>query len=237
MKLPEINFTKVISIDAATKSLAIACLNMYDIQQQRNLTAIIVNEIKEATDHDIIIELVNQLNILLTPIQIYSLDVVDLIPNEKVSDCSIIKRSSALVNFLSNFTNNLITNKWLDNNTHFIVEYQMGPNRKSGDIQTQLIYHFLQYLPPQNVHVVGPSLKNKLLYSKKVESCHSAHIAKYRTLYTANKSHTKYLFISWLAAHNQTQFIKNINKKNYADIADAFCQAAAYQLNGRFIAK
>jgi hypothetical protein len=228
--MKKINNTKVISIDAATKSLAVACLNMQNIQEQNTrfieLTRAITNgEITESADLAAAFE---EMNVLLTPIKINSLQVVDLIPERQVSKCGLIERSAALVAFLHGLTDRLTSENWLDTETHIVVEYQMGQNRKSGDIQTQIIYHFLQYLPASNIHIIGPSLKNKLHYPADPKSRHSHHIAEYDTLYTANKSHTKYLFTKWLATHKQMEHIYEIPKKNYADIADAFCQAAAW---------
>jgi hypothetical protein len=66
-----------------------------------------------------------------------------------------------------------------------------------------------------------------------LESLHSNHIARFDTLYSANKSHTKYVFLKWLGAYGELEHLANISKKNYADIADAFCQAIAWHLNPR----
>jgi hypothetical protein len=226
----KINYIKVISIDAATKSLAIACLNLYNTNDIYKQIKDQLSKINDILDPDTI-NILKKINKLATSIEIIKLDVVDLLPGKIVSKCGIVERSAALTTYTSKFTKDLLDMEWLDLNTHLLIEYQMGPNRKSGDIQTQLIYHFLQYLPAKNIHVVGPSLKNKLCYKNDPNSIHSSHIAKYTTLYTANKSHTKYLFLSWLNAHGQTHHINKINKKNYADIADAFCQAAAWNIN------
>lgn len=225
---------RVISIDAATKSLAVACLNLYDISNQNQQLINLLNGAALSygatlSNGAALSNTAAAINELLTPITIHSLEVIDLIPNRQVSKCGIIERSAALMRYLTTLTARLISINWLDANTHLLIEYQMGQNRKSGDIQTQIIYHFLQYLPQSNIHIIGPSLKNKLSFATDPESKHSFYIAKYTTLYTANKSHTKYLFIEWLHAHNQLHELNGIKKKNYADIADAFCQAAAWQ--------
>jgi hypothetical protein len=214
---------KIISIDAATKSLAIACLEFNNIYQQiEEIIKLIKTNFNEST--------LEKCNEILNPINIKSLDVIDLIPNQKVSKCNIIEISYELMKYIHNFTKNLQECKWFDNSVHIVIEYQMGPNRKSGDIQTQLIYHFLQFLPIKNIHIIRPSLKNKLYFPKDINSQHNSHIERYKKKYTGNKSHTKYIFIQWLTAYNKLNYIKNINKKNYADIADAFCQANAWYL-------
>jgi hypothetical protein len=214
---------KIISIDAATKSLAIACLEFNDINQQiKQITELIkINKNKET------LELCNN---ILNPINILSLEVKDLIPNKKVSKCNVLEISYELLKFMNNFTKKLKDRNWLDDKVNIIIEFQMGPNRKSGDIQTQLIYHFLQIIPIENIYIIRPSLKNKLFFINDSNSYHSIYIEKYRKKYTSNKVHTKYIFINWINAYGKSNYLKNINKKNYDDIADAFCQAVAWYL-------
>jgi len=202
---------KIISIDVANKSLAIACftVSLSSCNERLTVCADIPNSIS-----------------------IKSLMVCDLIPGKKVSDTSLIERTNSLCIFLIEFTDQLIEDKWLEKKAtsavHLIIEYQMGPNRKSGDVQSQIIYHFLQYLPPNNIHIVGPSLKNKLKLFNDPLSHHNHYIEKYQTLYAANKAHTRYLFLSWLKNNKQLNALQQIKKKNYADISDAFCQAIAW---------
>jgi hypothetical protein len=216
---------KIISIDAATKSLAIACLEFNNITENINS---ICKKIyySEGNINDLVEQLYNEYN----PIQIKSLDVVDLIPHSKVSECDIIDISNALFLYMNNYINNLIKENWFDDSINILIEYQMGPNHKSGNIQIQLIYHFLNFLPKKNIHLVHPSLKNKLYFSNITESYYSYHRNKYKKKYTSNKSHTKYLFLNWLNAYGQNNKINIINKKNYSDIADAFCQAVSWNL-------
>jgi hypothetical protein len=225
------NLCKVISIDAATKSLAVACLSLKCSECQKHEIVQLVKVVTMAGYCAPDAEVSSALASSVKQVFVESLEVVDLIPGSKVSKTTLIERTSALVSFLHKLTNRLIDCDWFGESTHLLIEYQMGPNRKSGDIQTQIIYHFMQYLPVANIHIVGPSLKNKLHYLADSGSQHSSHIAKFDTLYSANKSHTKYVFLKWLAAFGELSHIANISKKNYADIADAFCQAVAWNLN------
>lgn len=216
---------KIISIDVANKSLAIACIKYMD---NKLILKNLLKNLSQCSDETNILSLLNKISIIMDNINIKQLKVVDLLPGKKVHDVSLIDRTYVLNEFLSQFTNDLIKNKWLDTDVHLIIEYQMGPNRKSGDAQAQIIYHFSQYLPLQNVHVVGPSLKNKLRYPKDHQSLHNFYVEKYQTLYAANKAHTRYLLLTWLKNNKQLEKLQHINKKNYSDIADAFCQAIAW---------
>lgn len=214
---------RIISIDAATKSLAIACLEFHDADEQLRRIINIGKDMANAPPPAEIVAIYN-------PITIKLFQVVDLIPNQKVAKCGLVQRSVALMKFIHKFTKDLAEDGWFNESVQIIIEFQMGPNRKSGDIQTQLIYHFLQFLPPENIHIVRPSLKNKLYFKSDPNSLHEAHKAQYTKLYTGNKSHTKYILLEWLNAYGQMAHLAQIGKKNYADIADAFCQAAAWDL-------
>ncbi len=209
---------KIISIDVANKSLAIACLEIFQYDANK-----ILNQLYIATA----VEAIQILTEYVDNIKIKTLEVVDLLPGKQVKQSSSIERTEALYKYLCNFTK--AKQKWFDQHTHLVIEYQMGPNKKSGEVQCQVIYHFLSHINSRNIHIVGPSMKNKLSM-KDPKSKHSYHIAKYDTLYCANKSHTRYIFLEWLAARNETNKLINIKRKNYSDIADAFCQAIAWYL-------
>ena len=70
------------------------------------------------------------------------------------------------------------------------------------------------------INLVGPSLKNKV-YIDNLQHCY--FMEKYTTKYSANKTHTKANFLKWLEL-NGVEMSKDIKKKNYDDIADAFMQ-------------
>lgn len=165
------------------------------------------------------------------PINFLHLEVCDVIPGKKISETNSIDRAYGLFVKLNKLCIQF-GKKWLNSDVHILIEYQMGPNKKSGEVSSQLIYHFLQYVPPENIHIIGPSLKNKLYYLDDFKSTHNYYIHKYVKLYDANKAHTNYLFhrlieIYKLNSEKQKR-LELIKKKNYNDIADAVCQAIAW---------
>lgn len=211
---------KIISIDAANKSLAIACIEC-DIYDKSKIYKM-ANELNTEN----LIDFLTIIKEYLNYIKIKKLIVKDLIPGKQLKETNFIERSFALHQYLKQFTDE--NKNWIKkNDTYLIIEYQMGPNRKSGDVQSQILYHFLSYIFVANIIIIGPSLKNKI-QTKDPKSFHNYHIKKYQTLYTANKSHTKYIFLEWLEQNKQKNKLSDINKKNYSDIADAFCQAIAW---------
>jgi hypothetical protein len=105
------------------------------------------------------------------------------------------------------------------NINHVLVEYQMSLNDKSRCVSQQIIFHYSN-LEPLEVHLIGPSLKNKI-YLENLQHCF--FMEKYTTKYSANKNHTKANFLRWMAL-KKISIPKEIKKKNYDDIADAFMQ-------------
>lgn len=207
---------KIISIDAANKSLAIACIEMHVYDADK-----VLDQLCKVT----MPEVFTIMGDYIDNIHVNKLDVVDLLPGKKLKQTDTIERTNALYVYLTKFTNSI--SEWIDRDTHLVIEYQMGPNKKSGEVQCQATYHFLPHILPQHIHIIGPSIKNKLSTGDP-KSKHNYHIANHRTLYCANKSHTRYIFLEWLAQHDQLDKLSKIKRKNYSDIADAFCQAVAW---------
>ena len=105
------------------------------------------------------------------------------------------------------------------NINHVLIEYQMSINDKSRCVSQQILYHYSN-LESVSINLVGPSLKNKV-YIDNLQHCY--FMEKYTTKYSANKNHTKANFLKWLEL-NGVEMSKDIKKKNYDDIADAFMQ-------------
>lgn len=230
------SISKIISIDAATRSLAISRISiknkayisksLFDILNELNIESLPMS----SPHNKYYSQILQKISAALTWIDIHDLTVIDLLPNKKINQSTPIERSAALYSFMHKYTEPLAQSNWLDTNTIILIEYQMSPNKQSNAIKTQLIYHFLKYVPASNIHIVRPTIKNKLtfLYAPN-EATHQAFTSQY-TSYTANKLHTKYLFLKWIDAHNYKHMISHISKKNYSDIADAFCQAIAWHM-------
>lgn len=232
----------VISFDTATKSLAISIIK-YNTNFSDDLT-LLYNNYKANQELNIkhlsgSIEAVDNYNKLLQDtiklvderIQIKYLDVIDLIPDQKVSDTDVIYRTEKLYNFMNHRFDKILKDHVTDNESMiFLLEYQMGPNVKSNAISTQLIYHLAKYISYSNyvdIKLVGPSLKNKV-YIGGDENKHSEFIEKYKTNYAANKNHTKHNFLKLIAGLNKQEMIKDINKKNIDDIADSVFMSLAF---------
>ena len=173
-------------------------------------------------------------------INLIYVDIIDLIPGEKLKDTTAILRTSRLKSYLK-----AIDKKLVDLNDDIIVllEYQMGPNDKSRNVCSQILYHYSDsdsnfsnvniIDKPNNLHkykieILGPSLKNKINFIK--ETPYSYYTRKYTKLYDANKNHSKENFIYWINKNKMTHMIKNIKKKNLDDIADSFNMAFAWLL-------
>lgn len=194
--------------------------------------------------------------ILDNKIKIRYVNVVDLIPDKKVSETDIVYRTEMLYNFLNNVLDPEIQRHCYNAQTVFLLEYQMGPNVKSNAISTQIMYHLTKYCEApskntmqlgepsmvgnkiklgapiifgNNIQLIGPSLKNKV-YIGGEDAKHSKFIEKYTTNYAANKNHTKYNLMRLLEYLNQQDIIKNIKKKNIDDIADSIIMSLAYIL-------
>ena len=106
-----------------------------------------------------------------------------------------------------------------------LIEYQMSVNDKSRCVSNQILYHY-SCINNASVHLVGPTLKNKICFSEDDSLSHGVFMEKYASKYTANKNHTKANFLYWLTKRNLNSIIKEnkIKKKNIDDVADAFIQ-------------
>ena len=126
-------------------------------------------------------------------------------------------------------------------NYHILIEYQMGPNNKSNNIFSQIIYHYSScdmgfknsLLDYENnklekkctVEIIGPSLKNKINLDKTLT--YQYFIEKYAKTYDANKKHSIANMKYWLKTKNAEKMIENIKSKNLDDIADSITMTLA----------
>ncbi len=235
----------VIGIDVATKSLATSIIKYksnkivqkemdlaienYKVYKklliENNLTIKSMNELLKKYQ-----ELLECINLSLCPIEILFIDVKDLIPDKKLKETDIIERTNSLRNYLNSIDKeiqNLILNSGYNNEWTILIEYQMGPNDKSRTISSQLLYHFSKY-SESKIELVGPSLKNSLFLKNVESSKYSNFLEKYSTNYSANKAHSKYLFLELLKNMNKTEIINDIKKKNIDDIADSVLMSLAW---------
>lgn len=240
----------ILSFDVASKSLAVSLLQFNE--NWKPITTAIMQEFKEsclttniATDIcqlgiDCINKLENVHNNLITPIMF---DVVDLIPNKKLKETTVIERASRLSGYLTSLE------KYIHNICSGVIkvllEYQMGPNDKSRNVGSQILYHYsnpsndfsnvndaLKNNTPINnsisydIEIVGPSLKNKINLNPKLS--HKYFVERYIKTYDANKKHSVANFLHWLKLKNAESMIDNIKKKNWDDIADSVTMTLAW---------
>ncbi len=204
-----------LSIDVANKSLAINFIKYIKPKQILVDKITTVNELKELN---------NKINEVIT---FYICEVIDLLPNKKVKNTTIIERANALKIYIKNL--NLRINKIIDeldiSKIKLLIELQPSFNDKSRATFNQLIYEFSD----NNIYkikIMNASYKNTIYLHKDLK--HSNFIKKYSNNYLANKNHTKENFIYFLKQFNLMHLLKKIKKKNYDDIADSFMQVLAY---------
>ena len=210
-----------LSIDCANKSLAIGFYTLNLNNWKQNLLSILQNKTLNYED-----KLILSNNLLDNVVNINFLQVIDLIPNQKVKETSLIDRSIQLKFYITKIKND-IENK-SDDIINIFIEYQMNANDKSRCIFNQLIYAFSD-TNLYKISVVIPTLKNKIYFSEELKHCKI--LQRYNRVYTANKIHCKENFLLFINLFNKKKYIKDIKKKNIDDIADTFMQMLGYLYN------
>jgi hypothetical protein len=97
-----------------------------------------------------------------------------------------------------------------------LVEQQNPSNPISVSISHCLVYQYSNY----NSCLVGASLKNNIELDP--NNTYGDFIAKYSTVYTANKKHSENNFLYYLKIFNKLNIVDKFKKKD--DISDAFMQ-------------
>ena len=220
----------IIGFDIAVKSLAVSIIefnNNWDhdlaMLKQHFFTDILDKTIIQ-TCQKILIFLDKLEDLLNNLIKLIFIDVVDLIPNQKVKNTTPIERALKLKEYLYKLDND--HKHILTDNCKILLEYQMGPNDKSRTIFSQILYHYSDISVTKNIEIVGPSLKNKININK--NTSFGDFYKKYTKTYDANKKHSICNMLQWLKNNNMEHMIKNIQKKNLDDVADAFNMSLAW---------
>lgn len=210
-----------LSFDIANKSLAISLIS-FDKEYKEKINQIINN------NYESTLISMNTLNKQLNNIINYHIyEVVDLIPQQKVKNTTIIYRSNKLKEYLNKLNINIqeIKNKNNVDKLTVLIEYQPSFNEKSRTIYNQIIYEYSDN-NLYNIFIMNPLYKNKIYFNNELK--HSSFIQKYNNNYIANKNHTKSNFLYFLDKYNLEHIITNIKKKNLDDLADSFMQIIAY---------
>jgi hypothetical protein len=243
----------IVSFDIASKSLAMSIMDFNDkyvvetnlIADNLSLKSHDMDAITLANAAKTAILQIKQ--ILNNVVDLKFVDVVDLVPNKKVSDTKPELRSSRLAAYLT------CVDKLINDHINYgyrgsqcikvFLEYQMSSNFKSNFISAQIMQHFIGIDYGFNsvnlnidkcstqqfeVVIIGPSLKNKINFDKSKQL--SYFMGKYTKKYLANKAHAKNNLLFWLKTQKKTHLIEKIKNKNLDDIADSVIQALAWMM-------
>ncbi len=204
------SFTSYISIDVATKSLAIG---IYKLRSFRDISA--GSNIKNPIACNAYCD---------ESIQIIMMDVFDINDGKCISETTICEKAISLKRVLSHVDAVINNSKACEvDATQVLIEYQMNANHASNAIFNMITYHFADKYP---THIVKPSLKNTIALHPMLTL---AKFLEYSTSnYKANKQHTTYNMIYLLTVFDKLHFISHIKKKNHDDIADTLCQCLAW---------
>jgi len=208
-----------LSIDCANKSLAIGFYKLNLNNWKLELLKILQNKNIKLEER-----LIQSNKLLDNVLDIKFLKVIDLIPNKKIKETTIIERSIQLNLHTQNIQNSI--SKIVGNNKiNVFIEYQMNANDKSRAVFNQLIYAFAE---PElyEIKVITPTLKNQIYFKDELKHCRI--LQRYSKVYTANKVHCKENFLYFLELFNKMEHLGDIKKNNIDDIADTFMQMIGY---------
>jgi hypothetical protein len=203
---------RILSFDCANRSLAVCYLSIDDNYATNLRSALKTNTITEYA------------KVIENYIRIHIIRIYDVTKKEK---CPTVERTILLKKCL-NEIDDVVKKCGVGAPDQVLIEYQMSLNDKSRCVSQQILYH---YSLKNTMALVGPTLKNKIYFSKNL--MHGVFMEKYASKYTANKNHAKENLKYWLKVHGQLQFLENVPKKNYDDLADSFMQILGWWQYGR----
>ena len=252
---------RILSIDPATKSLAVSLLDFNENWLSEIADVSSSNRVRFHDEPDLMAR-VNILNewvmeikrIMESIIQLKYANVFDLIPGTKLADCPAIVRAQRLKGVVEYIK--YINAKLGGPLDTVLIEYQMSLNDKSRGVSAGLVYafsspgadfssasthmsvkdEFAEALPRANcrVEIVGAALKGKVYFgSGNIQNFRK----KYMSNYDCNKAHSKHNFLTWIADHDQQHLIDGIPKSNLDDVADSFLMAYAWAIKESYAQK
>ena len=198
-----------LSIDEATKTLGHCILSIsktFDLDD-------ISGKIEQVKTKDDVAKIQK---ILQNYIQLHSCATVDLVPDKKDSEISLVERIGAFRKYIESVIEPEIK-KIVPSNAKLNVplEFIMGQNHKVNAICSSAVYAFSN----RNVLIIKPAYKNQIHF-KGIDETYIAHWqGKSGTSYTANKKHCVALFeyISKIFGFK----IGHLSKKDISHVADA----------------
>ena len=198
--------TTYISIDVATRSLAIGVYSM------RSFVGVSENTALEPRD------LNDYLDSLVQP---RLMEVHDLNDGAKVKDMSYLENAVSLKAVLTQIEEKIAC--FTQSETVVLVEYQMNANHRANAIFNMIIYHYAGRYP---LEIIKPSWKNTLALHPSLTL--SAFLGRCSSNYQANKAHTRTNMKYFLTMIGRLDLLDGIAKSNQDDIADTLMQALVF---------
>ena len=205
--------TTYISIDVATKSLAIGIYSMnLNLKTKSNIN-----------DHENIsfIERMHKIDTLIVPLFV---NVFDIAKGKNAKDTNIFDKAGSLKEVLTSI-DSMMKSLLVESNIIVLVEYQMNANHLSNSIYNMIIYHYSNVYP---IHIMMPAKKNKIYLHPILKL--STFLGYSSSNYKANKEHAKYNFLYFMILFNHEKMLIDIKKNNLDDIADTFMQMIAFHI-------
>jgi hypothetical protein len=198
--------TTYISIDVATRSLAIGVYHMKSFTQMDDYKS------EDPLTMD------ENMNSIIQPIL---MNVFDINDGAKTKDTTAAFKAVALKKVLESVDSD-IADAITGRDVVVVVEYQMNSNYVANSIFNMIV---MFYAGRYSIEVIPPSWKNTICIHP--ELSHSKFLGYCSTNYSANKNHCKYSMLYLLTMIDRMDLIKDIKKSNHDDIADTLCQALA----------
>lgn len=196
--------TTYISIDVATRSLAIGVYRMRSFKD--------INSHK----HDNVETMNNNLDSIIEPLM---MEVFDINEGEKTKDTSVVTKAESLKKVLTGIDEQ-IKDQINEKDVIVLIEYQMNANHGANTIFNMIMYHYASRYP---IEVIPPTWKNTICLHPMLS--HSKFLGICSSNYSANKQHCKYSMIYLLTMIDRMDMIAGIKNKNLDDISDTLCQA------------
>ncbi len=214
-----------LSFDCATKTFAFILLKInfdqlfVDTKKIIEILNYVRKKIELNENLEEVLTIMNKLNNKTKyAIEIITGNCIDLIPGISNKDIDTVKRVKIVSNYVKQNILPLIKDIPIDD-LNVLVEFQMSHNTQSKVVSIVLLSLFSEY----ELHLVNPSLKNKIYFTEEGRYCY--FIEKYKNSYDANKKHALYNFKEFERLFDQKI---NVSDKLKGHIADSFMQVIGH---------
>lgn len=168
---------------------------------------------------------IDRLDATIQPCRVLAAGSADLTGGKKVKEVPLIARLTALHEFLHSA---VPLPADLPAGAEVLIEFQMGPNSKSHEIEAALIYHFAP-VPGSTwtVRTIGPVLKNKIAPAPEGEWYRFRERSEAKSNYRVNKAHARFNFEYLMDAWGLRAAYAKCCPQHRNDLADTLMQALA----------